>query len=275
MLDLSKVCIKSTTEYNKFGRASGNREVSPDNVKRLVASMGENHLASIGIVNSKNEIIDGQHRIKACEALGIPFNYIVMEDYGIEEVHILNANSKNWTNEDYVKQFAERYREGEHIFIDYEEITIFMEEHSLSLNESLLLFEGGVKSGTITLRSGIYKRTEELERIEENLENIIELQKVLGLSVVNQAFWQVFIMSSNLEGFNPQRFINKSRRAKELLFDNNGSFKSLNTAFEEVYNFKQSIATSFEFAHINARTNKVKKAEISKRGRNKGGKNDD
>ncbi|MCK5848691.1 MAG: ParB N-terminal domain-containing protein [Caldisericia bacterium] len=236
MLRLQNICIQSTMDYEKFTAMVGNRAIMDANVKKLVVSMGKGQLASIGIVNKKGEIIDGQHRYKACKELGIPFYYIIMPNYGIEEVHTLNSNMKNWTNRDYVHQYADRYMNGEKLFIHYFRLQAFMEMHSLHLNDGLLLLEGGIKSGTQTLRNGTFKITESTESAEERLGELMELEKILGSKTCSQTFWQTYILSRRVEGFDPDRFFNKIKAAKGAIDEAKDTFNSYISIFEEAYN---------------------------------------
>ena len=235
-LRMKDVCIESTMDYNRFKIMTGNRGVLDSNVKRLVASMSNKQLASIAIVNDKDEIVDGQHRYKACEQLGIPFHYIVMKDYGIDEVHILNTNMKNWTNEDFVHQFSDRFIDGEKAFLHYFELVGFMEEHNLKLNNALMLLEDGMKSGSVPLRDGVFTITTEKEQALENLGELIALEKVLGSKAMSQAFWQTYIISKQVQGFNADKFLLKMRRAKDKLDRTPDTFIAYTRLFEEAYN---------------------------------------
>lgn len=246
-LNLENVCIESTTDYGRFKAMVGNRGTIDANIKKLVTSMSEQHLASIAIVNANDEIIDGQHRYKACKELKIPFNYIVMEDYGIEEVHTLNTNMKNWTNEDFVRQFSDRYKNGENIFIHYYKLVQFMDNHDLKLNNALLLLEGGLKSGSTNLRHGVFTITEEKDIALENLEEIINLEKILGSNVVTQSFWQTYIICKKVIGFDSSRFANKIKRAKAELDEVKDKFEFYVTAFEDAYNYKATTSLNLAF----------------------------
>ncbi len=246
MLDLKNVCIDSTMEYDRFTNITGNRVILTDSVKKLMASVSEKHLASIAIVNEKDEIIDGAHRYKVAKELGVPFNFIMMEGYGIEEVHMLNSNMKNWTNVDFVHQFYERYLSGEKIFINYYRLSQFIDEHELKLNQALLLLECGVKSGSIPLRNGTFKIYEDKSVAEENLTELIALENEID-AAHSQAFWQSYILAKQVEGFDKNRFFTKMSRAKSDINDTKDSFKNLISAFEDIYNRGKSADLNIAF----------------------------
>jgi len=54
------------------------------------------------------EIVDGQHRFVAAKTLKLPINYIIVKNYGIDEVQVLNTNSSNWGGKDYLDMYVER-----------------------------------------------------------------------------------------------------------------------------------------------------------------------
>ena len=86
--------VHTTEDYFMFKPIDGNRNKNLLHINRLKKSMAENYLFTVIIVNEKYEIIDGQHRFHVIEELKLPLNYIVCKGYALEEVHILNANSK-------------------------------------------------------------------------------------------------------------------------------------------------------------------------------------
>jgi len=99
--------LKQSSDYSMFTFMKGNRNVNPFNLKRIIESMRVNPLFSPIMVNEKLEIIDGQHRFLASKELGLPFYYIVVNGYSINEVHILNTNSSNWKRLDYLQGYVD------------------------------------------------------------------------------------------------------------------------------------------------------------------------
>lgn len=99
--------VQMTNNYSLFTSLEGNRNVNKLHVKRLKESMQKKYLFTVIIVNEKFEIIDGQHRFISCRELQLPIRYIVVNGYGLLEVQMLNANSKNWTADDYVNGYCD------------------------------------------------------------------------------------------------------------------------------------------------------------------------
>ena len=117
--------VSETYDYNVFALVPGlNRDV--DHWKRLVASMAKADLMSPIIVNGQMEIIDGQNRFFARRYLGLPIHYIVMPDYGPDEMRLYNNDSKNWTKTDFIRSYSTEGREPyellQQLYINYPRI---------------------------------------------------------------------------------------------------------------------------------------------------------
>jgi|688.fasta_scaffold37671_14 hypothetical protein len=128
--------VHTTEDYFMFKPIDGNRNKNLLHINRLKKSMAENYLFTVIIVNEKYEIIDGQHRFHVIEELKLPLNYIVCKGYALEEVHILNANSKTWNSDDYLEGYCSL---GYKDYIKYKE---FKEKYKIGHNECMLLLAG-------------------------------------------------------------------------------------------------------------------------------------
>jgi len=135
----TNVCVCSTTDYSEIKHVNGNRLTNPRNIEKIKNSMMIKHLVVPAILNENMEIIDGQHRLAACKELGFPFYYIVVDGYHLPEVQMINANMKNWVNQDFLNSFIDLYKLGDSSYINYVELSNFMEETSLPLRTALTL----------------------------------------------------------------------------------------------------------------------------------------
>lgn len=98
-----------TTNYDMFKRLFGNRLTNDSEISTLAAIM--RHIGWLGapiIVNEHMEVIDGQNRLAAAKIAGIEVYYQIFSGYNISHCIILNKNSRNWNNTDYVHSFAEQ-----------------------------------------------------------------------------------------------------------------------------------------------------------------------
>ena len=99
--------VYETNDYSMFKTLEGNRNIQQLHVRRLIRSFEEGYLFSPVIINEKNEIIDGQHRIQAAKELKLPVRFITCKGYGIHEIQVLNTNMKNWKKEDYLNGYCD------------------------------------------------------------------------------------------------------------------------------------------------------------------------
>jgi hypothetical protein len=60
------------------------------------------------IINDKNEVIDGQHRLAAAQALNTDVYYVKGNGLTLDDVILLNTSSKVWRLDDYLHSYAAR-----------------------------------------------------------------------------------------------------------------------------------------------------------------------
>ena len=100
--------VYSTSNLEIFKTISGNRVPNLQHVRRLVASIKEYGMKCNPIlVNENMEVIDGQHRLLASKECNSKIYFIVLKGYGLQEVHTLNLNQKNWTKSDFMNGYAD------------------------------------------------------------------------------------------------------------------------------------------------------------------------
>ena len=105
--------IRETKDYGQFKKLLGNREVTKArvrNIKESILRIGYQPVPMI--VNEKMEVIDGQGRLKAVEALDLPVLYIVKEGLTIKDCISMNIKMKNWTEMDYIKCYSDMGNEN-------------------------------------------------------------------------------------------------------------------------------------------------------------------
>lgn len=139
--------VHTTTDYSMFKSIDGNRNLNLLHINRLKKSMQEHYLFTVIVVNEKYEIIDGQHRFYAIRDLGLPLHYVIMQGYNLSHVQILNANSSNWTQQDYLEAYCNLGYE------DYLRLNDFLRKYKLNITigASILLGSSaathGIKAG--------------------------------------------------------------------------------------------------------------------------------
>ena len=98
--------IYKTTDYSIFNHINSNRKLNPVNYTKLLRSMKEEQLIIPICVNEDYEVIDGQHRLKACEELGLSVYFYVLEGYSVNQMKRANLVSSNWTKDDFLNAYV-------------------------------------------------------------------------------------------------------------------------------------------------------------------------
>ena len=113
--------IYQTKDYDMFTSIDGNRRIRPLHFKRLKKSMEKHTLLSPITVNHNYQVIDGQHRLACLKALDKPVHYYICEEYGLNEVHIMNSNMANWTTDEFMNAYADEGIESYMIYRTFKE----------------------------------------------------------------------------------------------------------------------------------------------------------
>ena len=111
--------IEKTKEYQKFKFLEGNRQIkiNKGHFKKLRQAIIEDNQLNLHpiIVNDKFEIIDGQHRLKCAEDLGLDIFYIQSSFVSDQHLISCNVNQRKFEVENYVDFFAFKDKNPEYI----------------------------------------------------------------------------------------------------------------------------------------------------------------
>lgn len=180
--------IYSTTEYGKFKKLNGNRDVLDSRVANLVCSIQERGwIRNPIVINEKWEIIDGQGRAEALSQLGMPVEFVVAEGATIDDCIALNIRQKNWSLTDYIHSFA--VREG---YPDYALLESKVIEYAGILQtEAISLMVGrikGSKSQKAVIQTGRYV-IDSLETVDDRLEFLRKGMDIIGSERGRSCLW--------------------------------------------------------------------------------------
>ncbi|TXH52955.1 MAG: hypothetical protein E6Q97_14110 [Desulfurellales bacterium] len=109
----------STCNYAQFSCVKKNRTIDQDHLMQLYdAVSAKNLLAEFPILVDTNlNVIDGQHRLKVAESLGVPIYYIVSDRITVDDISSTNANTRHWRPRDYMDRWLAEGR-MEYIALD-------------------------------------------------------------------------------------------------------------------------------------------------------------
>jgi hypothetical protein len=149
--------VMKTNDYSLFKIMDGNRRTNSANLNQIIESMKEKQLVIPITVNEKFEIIDGQHRFKACEYLGLPVYYIMQQGYDINDVIRANVNGgRKWFDADYLHRYCdlkdEKYLKVSEIINDFD-VTIndFLKILSIVQQKNIPQLKREFRTGNIEL----------------------------------------------------------------------------------------------------------------------------
>lgn len=140
-----------TKDYNKFKALNANRPILQVNLRKIKESIQKNGLIPGRpiLVNSKMEIIDGQHRFTVLKELGMEVEYEILEGNSVQQAIILNANQTQWKIGDYVHCYASQN-------IDcYRKLVKFEEKYHLGISNSIDVFMKTNSTPSKIIRQGL------------------------------------------------------------------------------------------------------------------------
>ncbi len=152
-----KIKIEHTYDYNKFKLVGVNRQVINKHVISISeAIMYRNllHLFPV-IINSKWEVMDGQHRLAAVKHIEetkktkLPIYYVLDNEIEIDDMRLLNSNKINWKNQDYINYYAAKRVKP---FID---LVKFQKDHPILSLSTCIEIVSSRKRNLSELKSGI------------------------------------------------------------------------------------------------------------------------
>jgi len=224
--------VYKTNDYSKFKSKDGNRNLNELHLKRLTESVKQNDLlhANPILVNEKYEIIDGQHRFNVCRQLGKTVHYIKVKGLGLTEVHILNANSKNWKHEDYVQGYASMG------YSEYQYLESQLKRMKIGIASLLAMFgvDGGssskhLRSGTLELPHK--KRGEIIYKWVKDYEGVF-------VGATHRHFIRALVQIYQIKGYCHDKMMQKLSYQSGKLKTCTET-KTYLAILEEIYNFKE------------------------------------
>jgi len=193
--------------HSKFTLLDDNRDIRPRHVESLMASIRKFGQLMPIVVNEKLEVIEGQHRLRACSDLKIPVAYIISLKASGKDVAVMNNSQEGWKNRDFLKHFSHsnHYNSSE-----YKKVQKFFEDHSLPFHTGLLILSGvefknrGNDRGPMpAFRDGIFK-VKNLETANTIGGQLMKLKSFVPRLVRVNKFCLAFIRVSKLENFSLQ-----------------------------------------------------------------------
>lgn len=223
--------VYSTKNYSQFNTVKGNRKTTKRHVNRLVKSISSNNMIDLNpiMVDKDMNVIDGQHRLLACEMLDMPVKYIFIDESSLETIQMLNSNIKAWSMKDFLESYVAIGKS------DYVLLNNFMNYYGLSLSASIDLLSKSsgteFKEGNFKIKSLRFARSvaEALIKVKPFCENL-----AVCTTINHVRAWKDMMTN---EAFDPEKLINKLSR-RQITVERMGEKKDYLRFYEEVYNHK-------------------------------------
>jgi hypothetical protein len=230
--------VYTTLDYSIFKSIDGNRDKNSLHVRRLKESMEKKYLFTVIIVNELFQIIDGQHRFDVIQELNLPLNYIICEGYGLDEVHVLNQNSKNWNAEDFLNGYADLN------IYDYVEYRKFKLKYELGHNECRMLLTSSFDKQTVNFNDGSFKVTS-IKKAYNTAEKIMTIGKFYAGFKRRSFVTAIFNLLSN-ENFDFDTLIRKLEIQPSALKDCTSTSQYIDL-IEVIYNYRNRNKVSLKY----------------------------
>jgi hypothetical protein len=228
--------IFQTKNYSQFKYRSDNRPVDQANVHKLVKSfevMGQ----KIPIkVDSSMNVLDGQHRLKACVQLKMPVVFIIDdEDMTTSEIAQLQATSTKWNYADYAHSFA-----TDENLVDYRLYNTFCTTYSEFPHSTAILMLSNLRAAggnaDQVFKSGKFK-VKSFNKAKEIAETLRKMS-IYYKSYNRKGFVSSVIVMMNHKDFSQERLFRKlPKRCKEI-HDFSKTEDYLDT-LQDIYNWKE------------------------------------
>ena len=240
--------VLTTFDYSRFKFMLGNRRIDQHNLGRLKESFKKKYLFSPIMVNQKMEIVDGQHRYLAAKDLKLPINYMIVKNYGIEEVQVLNTNSSNWKGMNYLQMYVDRG------YPAYIQMKKFMDEFpDFGIKSAIkILTNGEHEDGKVHAIEPKRKDFEEgrlkipnLKLAYEHASNIVEYKQYFP-AYAHLRFVSTMISLFKIKGFSHKEMLHKiSLNPKDLVPCHN--IEQYKQVLEKIYNYHTRKKLNFRF----------------------------
>jgi hypothetical protein len=240
--------VHTTTDYSMFKTIDGNRNVNLLHINRLKKSMQEHYLFTVIVVNEKYEIIDGQHRFHAIRDLSLPLHYTMIPGYSLLQVQILNANSSNWSSQDYLQAYCDLGYE------DYLTLSEFLRKYNLniSIGASILIGnttgQGGIKAGAPFefFKHGTLKVSDKQVKDAEKFMDMLYLFEPYFNGFKTRSFVFALMKLSNNPDFSITELLQKVKIQPSAL-QSCVHVNQMISLIEEIYNYKRRDKVNLRF----------------------------
>ncbi len=237
----SVIAVYETTDYDMFEKIIGNRPIYQPQLLRLIKSIQKRNLLPkkpglAGLANpltGKRKLGDGQHRLLAAKALGLPFYFTEDESVDINDVQLLNANSRSWTTEDYLSSYIEIGKENYVVLKD------FAEQYNISVPIAMVILADAYTHRQAILqnfRDGKFT-IKDFEKAENMVSLLVEVRRYCADGAWTDRNLMQALTPIYQKGFG--QMLLKRLKDYSLLVSRRHSVREYLKEFEDILNYNQ------------------------------------
>lgn len=231
---MSNQVILETKDYSIFKFLDTNRRIVNSHAKKLAEAMREkpqtNKVRPI-LVNEKMQVIDGQHRLRACEMLSFPVYYVVGKGLTTKDAQHLNAIQKNWGPLDYAQSYATSGSE------DYKTYLAFRDRFRLSHSTTLTYLTQSIAKGNIAepFRAG-YFTVKNAKKAEKLCKQLLEVGAYIK-DYRQSKFGQAYMLLALHPSYDHKRFLSRAEKYQSQYIVRYENLSDYIRSIEALYNF--------------------------------------
>ena len=248
--------VQSTTDWGRFKMMKGNRDLHEGNIQAIMNQISAHGQRQPIVINERNEVIDGQHRLVACKRLNTPVKFII--DVGATIDHVISTNivGKKWTLMDYINRYV---AEGSQDYMKLQQFIIKAKSCGIGASCAIQLVRGGIKDvrfymyddGKIRMHGGATKQKRlygvgndinlgkftmpNTKKIEQRLESVLKFRSFPFYK--HSRFIQALLQVMRITDFDLDRLAKQAEKYPSR-FTNEPDTDSFVRMFESVYNYR-------------------------------------
>jgi hypothetical protein len=230
--------LKVSRNYGELTFSKLNRKYEPEDHQKLKISMTtcgyiKSFPATILMVNGKKVVIDGQHRIKMAQELGLPYWYVIVEikDVDVETlIQLINNGQVPWNIKNYIGHFSQRGLE------DYIELEEFINKYKLPRTTCASILVGWNGGGRICdkLREGTFK-IKDRKYAADVAEMIVQIKQVSSKATNKNCVEAIAAICRDSQ-IDKARLITRIKNHPQMLIAS-GTMEMVLDSLEKIYNF--------------------------------------
>jgi hypothetical protein len=240
-----EITIQSTTDYSLFKPHGEQQPMSPPHMKRMISSMKQNGFIKAKPIHCYRDgkflrVIDGHHRVRAAQILGISIYYIVGSSDEADLIAPENWAVRKWGTEAFVNMYAARGIK------DYITLASYI-KRGLPVAYSISLLYGETTAASNqnnAIRTGSFriKTTKTANEVLAIMDSLAAVTDVAKSSV----FIGSICVLVNLDQFSGDVLVKKIKdRPRDLV--RCSTRDQMMVQIEEIYNFKRQEKINLAF----------------------------